>query len=283
METTKTLSVKTELIDPQIAATNPENCTISIGFSLQELSFALLQNDTNRFIVLGDYQKASPAISTEALFAFRSQLSENFGATSLAFHTPKFALFPSDLFQAENAEKIAQFQFELSDEEQLVVNEIHTAAITVLFALPKQIATFLMHSFGADAVKHAGYYTISYLLQQYKNKGNTAVHVNFRQSSLEIAVIDKGALQLYNVFDFESAQDVLYFVLNVFEQLALNPQEIPLFVAGELNKSDESWKLLAQYITSVLPESQPDAQYSHTFSNVPKHRYNRIFQAALCE
>ena len=59
METTKTLNVKTELIDPSIENAKPENCNLSILFQRDGLVFSILRNDVGKYIVLGEYETDS--------------------------------------------------------------------------------------------------------------------------------------------------------------------------------------------------------------------------------
>ena len=83
-------------------------------------------------------------------------------------------------------------------------------------------------------------------------------------------------------FDFESNEDVLYFILNVYEQLDFNPEVVPVKLSGEIVKGAAVWQLLEKYIRFVKLEQRPNGQYSHEFKVVPEHRYNRVFQAAQC-
>ena len=282
METTKTLNVKAELIDPSIENANPENCNMSILFQRDGLVFSILRNDIGKFIVLGEYETDALSPDTQALFSFQDQLQGPFSAVQLGFYTPKYTLIPATLFNSADAKSIADFQFALASDEVLRYDELNTHDMVLLYALPKSIATLADEIFGKHVLHHAAYYTITHFLDQYKNKPGEHIHAQLWRQHVEVTVVKNGKLITSNSFNFQTDEDLLYFILNIYEQLELNPESVPLKLAGEILKGTSRWQMLEKYIRFVEVEKRPDVQYSHEFRAVPEHKYNRVFQAALC-
>lgn len=282
METTKTPSVKTELIDPSIENTQPENCKLSILFQKDGLVFSILRNDMGKYIVLGEYESSGELVDLPGLFSFTEQLQGPFAEVSLGYYTPKFTLVPQSLFSAEDITSYAKFQFELEDDDVLKYDVLPTHGVVVLYAVNKNIAELVAELFESSKPRHAATFTISYYLDLYKNKPGEHVHVQLWRQHLEVIAIKNGKLQVCSSFDFQTDEDVLYFILNIYEQLDFNPEDVPVKLSGEILKGTGIWQLLEQYIRFVEVESRPDAQYSHEFKNIPFHRYNRIFQVAQC-
>jgi hypothetical protein len=282
VETTKTPSVKAELLDPSIENTQPEICNLSILFQKDGLVFSILRNDVGKYIVLGEYESTGTEADLPALFAFTQQLQGPFAEVHLGYYTPKFTLIPQSLYRADHAETYAEFQFTLDEDEVIKTDVLSTHGLVVLYAVKRPVADLLEELFEFSKPRHAATFTISYYLDQYKNKPGEHIHVHLWHQHLEITAIQSGRLQVCSSFDFETDEDVLYFILNVYEQLDFNPEAVPVKLAGDIAKGTRLWQLLETYIRYVEVEDRPKGQYSHEFKNVPVHRYNRVFQAAQC-
>ncbi len=282
METTKTPSVKTELIDPSIENTQPEHCNLSILFQKDGLVFSILRNDLGKYIVLGEYEASGEIKDLPGLFSFTEQLQGPFAEVHLGYYTPKFTLIPQSLYNADDKAAYAQFQFEVDESEEIKHDVLSTHGLVVLYAMKKDVSQLLEELFEFSKPRHAATYTISYYLDQYKNKPGEHVHVQLWRRHLEVIAIKNGKLQVCSSFDFQTNEDVLYFILNIYEQLDFNPEVVPVKLSGEILKGTELWQLLERYIRFVELEGRPNGQYSHEFKNVPTHRYNRVFQAAQC-
>jgi hypothetical protein len=282
VETTKTPSVKAELIDPSIENTQPEHCNLSILFQKDGLVFSILRNDLGKYIVLGEYESSGEMADVAGLFQFTQQLQGPFAEVHLGYYTPKFTLIPQSLFDANDLTAYAQFQFKLEEDEVIKTDVLNTHGLIVVYAVKKSIASLLDELFEFSKPRHAATFTISYYLDQYKNKPGEHVHVQLWRQHLEVIAIKNGKLQVCSSFNFQTNEDVLYFILNIYEQLDFNPEVVPVKLSGDILKGTGLWHLLEKYIRFVELENRPKAQYSHEFKNVPEHRYNRVFQAALC-
>ena len=60
------------------------------------------------------------------------------------------------------------------------------------------------------------------------------MNVNANNKFIDILVTKSKDLHLYNTFNCESSNDLLYFILYVYEQLKLNPEEIELTIDGQV-------------------------------------------------
>lgn len=282
MVITKTLLVKNEIIDPSIAHARTENCNMSILFTKDGLVFSILRNDVGKFIVLGEYQLQSAENQTN-LFEFKNRLPGDFNLVNLGYFGTNMALFPSTLFDASDLQTIANFHFNIQPDEVVQYEEIKPHGMVVVYTLPKTLLQAAKSAFPQLDVVHAGGFTTAYYLNEYKNKPGDHLHVHLWKQHAEICVIRNGKLLLYNIFEYITQEDLLYIILNVFEQLELNPETLPLKLSGEIEKATGPWPLLETYIRFVELENRPtNYQYSHEFKGTPTHKYNRVFQTATC-
>ncbi len=283
METTKTPSVRAEIIDPSIENALPENCNMSILLQEDGLVFCILRNDVKKYIVLGDYTLEKNTTDFAALFSFKDQLEGVFAHYQIGYYTPNFSIIPAPLFNPNRIEEYANFQFEKGEEHILLFDELKTSGLVLIYSAPKALLQTVQNSFPEVKIKHAGFFTISHYHNLYKNKPGQHLHLQIWNGHLEVIAIENGKVLLLSSFAFQTDEDMLYFTLNVYEQLGLNPESVPLKISGEMEKSSSIWGLLLTYIRFVELEERPaTAQYSHEFKSVPAHLYNRVFQAATC-
>lgn len=283
METTKTPSVRQERIDPSIENAKSEDCNLSILLSENGLVFSILRNDLKKFIVLGDYLLESDQGDKAQLFSFKKQLKGEFQEYAIGYQTPKYCLFPLTLFKPEELTTYAKFQFSVEEGDELAYDELSAQGLVIIYAISSEVQLLLEENFHGIIYHHAAYFGITHYTSLYKNQPGEHIHLNIWGQTAEYYVIINGKLQLCTQFNFESNEDLLYFTLNVYEQLGLNPEQVPLKASGEMDRHFESWRLLEKYVRFVELEKRPTGfQYSHEFQSIEEHRYNRIFQAAAC-
>src|SRR5690606_24247613 len=113
---------------------------------------------------------------------------------------------------------------------------------------------------------------ITGLLKQYQGSGGGQLCLNAEGRYMEIAFLVDGSLQLYNRFDFENADQFIYFPLFVCKQLGLDPAETPLVLFGVIDESSELYKRLYACFRHVdFGELPSQFRYSKRLYDVPQH------------
>ena len=93
----------------------------------------------------------------------------------------------------------------------------------------------------------------------------------------------EGALQFYNTFSFTTAEDLIYYVMFVMEQLSLNSEKIEIDLYGEVEEDSNIYDLLSQYIRNVKFGDRSElTKYTDILDVVPKHFYFNLFQQYMC-
>lgn len=87
--------------------------------------------------------------------------------------------------------------------------------------------------------------------------GEHRVLANFRHQIVQVAVFERQNLLFYNTFEFLAASDLLYFILLVYDQFRLSPEEIPLQVAGNLLRDSELYRMLFRFIRDIRFAESP--------------------------
>ncbi len=93
-----------------------------------------------------------------------------------------------------------------------------------------------------------------------------------------------GKLQLCNSFKFETDEDMLYFLLNVYKQLGFDTNLMPLVLKGDIEKELSKFQLIYKYIRNVSFAEETDTIKFAPFSAaILPHKYFTLFNSFACE
>jgi len=135
------------------------------------------------------------------------------------------------------------------------------------------------------------------LKQHFANAFITDVHTVFLQQvlnlpagiytlvssdSLTVAAIEKpGKLQLFNRFDYQTAEDFLYYLLLVCDELKTDREKIPLVLCGTITQQSKIYDVCYRYFSNIL-FLKPDTgrHYSKALAEVPAHIHFTLYSLA---
>ena len=111
------------------------------------------------------------------------------------------------------------------------------------------INNFLFQNFGEFEYKHHS----SILLEKLFLQSNASLHfyVNISHSIFDIVVIEDAKLLFYNIFEYQTKEDFIYYVLFTLEQLELNPEETIISLLGDIDKESSLFKVLFTYVRNI--------------------------------
>ena len=55
----------------------------------------------------------------------------------------------------------------------------------------------------------------------------------------------------YNIFEYETKEDFIYYILFTLEQLELSPEETNISIMGAINEQSELYEILYTYIRNI--------------------------------
>lgn len=103
-----------------------------------------------------------------------------------------------------------------------------------------------------------------------KNK----IFVQVFEDYLDILLISDSRIKLFNSFTYRTFNDVLYFIVNVIEQLKLTPENCEVIFSGFIETDNISVINLRKFIPQVYFESQNvDFKYFFKFQEIAPHYF----------
>lgn len=104
------------------------------------------------------------------------------------------------------------------------------------------------------------------------------VFVNLRHHVAQVMVLERQNLLFYNSFSFEAPSDLLYYVLLAYDQFRLDPNEVPLTVAGAILKDSELYRMLYRFVREIRFAVPPvQVHMPENPDSVPGHCHLDLF------
>lgn len=268
-----------------------EDYKLSIQLSLDGFSFSIFDHSINKFLSIESYSVQGKISVQEFCKKFGQFVKEhpilNRPIRQVVFliESPKTTLVPAPLFDEKEVQTFAEFNF-LPDEGNLIFYDKLIYPDTFnLYPVPELMLKTIKELFPVSRVISHSSALIEGLMIQYKNlPEKKRIFANIRNSFLDIVVIEGKNLVYYNSFNYTTKEDFIYFIIFVFEQLNLNPEETELTLAGFIEKSSSLFEIVYKYIREIRFRGlSTNFTYSYIFDEIPPHYFTNLINSGLCE
>jgi hypothetical protein len=269
-------------IDEAFKINETEENHLFISVSLNNFSYSLWNKNSNKYIVLESYvfQKQ------ETLFQLCENIStiakENpilksgFKNITVFVQNNKSTLIPKSLFDETNKEEYFKFNHLIESNEVIVYEKLPSMNAINLYTINELLIENIQTNFPNAKIIHASTPIIENLSKINKNKAQNIdeVYLNIQSSYFEILYFKNNTLQLYNIFNYKTAEDFAYYLLFTFEQIQINPTTICLKLLGEIEKESAIFEYLFKYVMNIeFITRNENMKYSEKISNLPSHYY----------
>jgi len=108
--------------------------------------------------------------------------------------------------------------------------------------------------------------------------------MNLHHGTMEICALKNGALEFYNVFKWNSDEDILYYLLFSLEQFGFDAANVRLTLAGERPLNSALFDALKRYFKHInYTTPAPSLKLSGDLARLPSHYYFSLLNQHLCE
>jgi len=255
------------LIEGHSISTSIFNAANSVLFSIHTLTFG--------------HTKIGNEISSAELAYFLNEfelLKHTYNHVSVQLLNRLFTLIPHS-YDGGNSKELLAFNLGLKEIKTAHTDLINNT-ISFVYTTDFELLSFIEKTFSASKINHAGATSIDLFLRLQTLK-NSDVFLNIHSSVLELIIKKDNDLLFYNIFKWDSNEDVLYFLLFTIEQFQLNQATARLIIAGNIATSNELFTLIKKYIKSVSFISSK--AITKPSDQMPNHYYFNILNRHLCE
>ncbi len=259
-----------------------ENIKLSILFTQNGLSYSLFHIESQKYIALvskyinesNDYlDQCFDFIESEKLIKYKHQ------EVNIIIATKEVTIIPDAFYLEERKNDLYNLSFELASENDLYSSYLERSDNIVIFPVRKSLKNRLQQLFGKINLLSL---THPFIENHYhKNKiaedsNGAKMFVHVLDDFIEVIVLDNTELTFYNSFRYKTNNDILYYIINVFEQLKLSQTETPIVFSGFIDTDNLTILNLRKFVSQVYFESQnTDYKYYFKFQEtLPHYFYN---------
>ena len=257
---------------------NTENFHLSIEVSPTKLKYTLLNTENLEYLLF-----KSVEVGNNLLTAIGSEeiLKQTFFSTSMCYSNFPTTIVPNELYSEIDKEKYLQF---ISDKKGTIkTDKIHQNDATTIYSVKEDIVHLMNQIQSGVIEKNSSTIIIEQLIKQYKNLTEKTAFLFINRKNIELIILKKGELILHNYFDVNNSIDVLYYTLFGFNQLKMTPEESNLYLFGNIEKGDENYILLYDYIRNIKFGSLSNSlSFNEELKRVSQHQNFSLFSQILC-
>lgn len=236
----------------QVTGNNQSYTPYKLSIRLKSDGFSLCIYDNELSILSSKTGKIdfSSLNETELIDSFELQFETTIGYkyTELIIENDLFTTIPKSFFETQDYAALLKFQHPTFDANKYNIfsSQISPLNVNLVFACPTKITNAISSVFSDVQISHS----IVEFINTVKNLNENGMFVSVKDRKMTIVVISNSDLQLLNSYEFSAHEDILYHILNVFENLKLQPTKEKLTILP--NQAEPDLQLL---LTKYLPNT----------------------------
>ncbi|MGG5507556.1 MULTISPECIES: DUF3822 family protein [unclassified Myroides] len=249
-----------------------------IQVSLQKFTFIIQEIESKRihhFVSEGLNQNKTIEDQLHALFAKHEILNTPFEDV-LVLHDSNLNTFvPTALFDEQAMGSYLQYNTKVFSSDFFAFDELTGKDINNVYIPYVQINNVLFEKLGSFTYQNINTALVERILTLSTDESEIEVYAYVQKDHFELVVTQKGELLLFNSFLYTTAQDFIYYLLFVYEQLKLDPEHIRLKLISRIEKEDPLFEQAYTYIrhVDILEEQAAIAPSLLLHYQVPKQHY----------
>ena len=277
-------------IDETFDLNQTKSYHISIQAGLNGYTFSVLDPARSKYILLRHFAfrgTMTPSLLEDKIIEIQNNdefLTREYKSVLFSYQSPKYTLIPGPLFKKDNLKTYFEFNHYLEDLDEIHYNRLKGTDAYNIFAIPAELSGIVQRSFGnVNFFNHTTPLVENGLVNHGGRSSQKVAIANIYGNYTDIAVIQGDKLLLCNTFPWKNEEDLVYFILYIYEELKLNGEETPLVISGEMLKNSTVYDMLRSYIRKTGFERRNTRfNYSYTFNDVDIHWFTNLFNLRLC-
>jgi hypothetical protein len=262
-----------------------QRCYLVMEASRQIFSFTVL-NAAKQAVIIRFYELFAEndrdlALELEEIMNEDASLKEKMKERVVIYNFPESHLVPEKYFNINtNRELIEILHGDLSKGIVLSEKILGTNQYNV-FRVPADTHSLFQKRFANGKYWH--YYSLWMECgQKLANQPADYISVLFYPNRMLVAAIEDKQLHIIQSINYEVAEDVAYYLLNICQQLDMAPSKVPLKLAGMIDQSSALYTEIFKYFGNTSLDGTPDASTIAGFEDYPAHFFSPLLKLAAC-
>ena len=281
---------KYQLVDESFSQGMVDRAILLAILDEERFTYCILDAARQKVVVLKEYRIIPKTKEGLATHFIEQVLEQDEALSSLtaekiifAVHTNCSAIVPSPLFSKSKAKEILSLTCQLQSDSRVYDDLIKLADAHHIYAVPENFLKETGTHFKELNLFNANTAFIESQLMLNKHREEAIVAVNVRSGSFDVVITQGSELLFSNIFNYETSEDFIYYLLFTLEQLELNPDITAVRFYGDIDKLSSAWMVSKKYIRNVSFGEWPEGiEFSYGFQQIAAHQYFVLFSQHLC-
>lgn len=281
--------MQTNLIDKSFKPENASQYELSVQIDKDLLAYCVFDPERKQYLVFRSYSFKDVHLMEELM----NQMAETFlkdefmdlafKKTRLIYYSQLSTLVPDQYFDDKYDRDYYGFNHSLEPGNEVFNNFIPTIGAWNVFSVPSPIVSILNNQFREGILMHqATPFLLPRVIRQ-GTKEDLFMYIGINRDFFDVAAFQGNKLLLYNTFPYVNETDLLYYVLYVLREMALEPNVAPLFLSGEMSTRLLYYDTLKQYIPGITYANAPDTfAFAPALYNVSVHKFLNLLTVHNC-
>ncbi len=279
------------IIDETFDANITSTYHLSLQYGADQFSFAILDTIRMKYIAFKNfwYESGIPlemqAENLRNLLNSEGYLSKNYKSVHFMYQSPGALLIPGPLFNPDLAGSYFRYSGNAFPDPSILFRKIPSIDAFLVHQIPGDIYEQAKGSLSDCQFFHQACPQIDDAVLDGKNKSLPAqVYADIHPGFIDLMLLNSGQLVFYNSFGIRNKEDMVYFILYLFDQFGLSQEETPLILSGFVEVFPDSLPILEKYLKKIsYVDFNKSYSYSYTFNNLIQHQFAHLINLARCE
>ena len=263
-----------------------ETSSLSLFISHNSIIFAVFSENYANLLKLchvdsGNSLQGSSLTEKVSFLLNNYQLPQKkFQKIDISILNKEFTILPEAYSSANDVKDFLMFTSGLTEIKNVKTQLIKN--IKFCYSIEEELTQYLEKTFTKAFIKHSGAINLNLFFSNHSLiNSNLLLVVN--NKVIEIAAKEKNDLLFYNVFNYDTNEDILYYLLFMMEQFNLSPLVVKVSICGEMQTPDPLILSIKKYVKQVnFVAHDTSLKLEGEFSKLPNHFYFTILNQHLC-
>ena len=162
-----------------------------------------------------------------------------------------YATVPLAIFEEPRASEYLKFNSKILSTDFIAHDIIDDQNIVVVYVPFVNINNYFFEKYGSFKYYHGVTSLLKIVLKNERHSIVPKMYLHLQGGMVDCVVIKDGNLQLCNTYSYRTPEDLIYYILFCMEQLKINPDTVPVFLCGNIEKDDAYYEILYTYIRTI--------------------------------
>jgi len=169
----------------------------------------------------------------------------------LIYYNKTSTLVPSTLFDHKNSLNYLKYNTAINIDDIAANDQVLNHEINNVYIPNTEINNFIFEKFRTFDFFHYSSLIIEKISNELAEKFSEKVFVNINDGFIDILFFKDKKLMFYNSYDYNSDEDILFYLLFCLSELKLNPDEIHTVFSGSIDLDSKLYELIYTYMRNV--------------------------------